>query len=287
MTRYLSDTRPEAEAVLIDLLRQAPPWRKIRMMEALNKQMRALSLAGVQARHPLADEAEVQRQLAEIWLGAEIATKIYASLTDGWPLSNPTNTMINEATTVTLQVVSLLEELQIPYVIGGSLASTFHGVARATLDADIVAAIGFEHIPILVSRLQDDFYLSPDAIHDAIVYHSAFNLIHLATLFKVDIFVPKERAFDAAQLARGVRGAFSAESERQVRITSAEDTILVKLEWYRLGGESSERQWLDIIGVLRVQSNRLDRDYMWRTAGELGVEDLLGNALDEASTTGG
>src|SRR4051812_13152008 len=110
MTRYLSDTRPEAEAVLIDLLRQAPPWRKIRMMEALNQQMRALSLAGVQARHLLADEAEVQRQLAEIWLGTELATKVYASLTDGWPLSNPTNTMINEATTVTLQVVSLLEE---------------------------------------------------------------------------------------------------------------------------------------------------------------------------------
>jgi hypothetical protein len=130
MARYISDTRPEAEAVLIDLLRQAPSWRKIRMMEQLNQQMRALSLAGVQARHPNADETEVQRELAAIWLGPELAAQISGSLAERWPLSNLTNIMLNEATAVTLQVVTILEELEIPYVIGSSLASTFHGVAR-------------------------------------------------------------------------------------------------------------------------------------------------------------
>jgi hypothetical protein len=282
MARYLSDTRPEAEAVLLDLLRQAPPWRKIRMMEQLNQQMRALSLAGVRTRHPQADEAEVRRRAAEIWIGPELAAQVYPSLTDGWPLPTHTNTMINEATAVTLEVITLLEEFQIPYVIGGPLASTFHGVARATLDADIVAAIRFEHVPLLVARLQGDFYVSPDAIHEAIVYHTSFNLIHLASLFKVDIFVPKERSFDAAQLANGIRGSLSADSEHQVRITSAEDTILVKLEWYRLGNESSDRQWQDIIGVLRVQSYRLDLDYLRRTAHELGITDLLNIALSQA-----
>src|SRR5687767_3492414 len=98
MPHYLSDTRPEAEAVLIDLLRQAPPWRKIQMMEQLNQQMRALSLAGVRARHPYADEAEVRRRFAEIMLGPELATQVHSSLIDGWPLPNPINTMINEAT---------------------------------------------------------------------------------------------------------------------------------------------------------------------------------------------
>jgi hypothetical protein len=287
MTRYLTDTRPEAEAVLIELLRQAPPWRKIRMMEQLNQQMQALSLAGVRARHPQADEAEVRRRLAEIVLGPALAAQVRDSLTDGWPVPNSTNTMLNEATAVTLQIVTLLEELQIPYVIGGSLASTYHGVARATLDTDIVAAIGFEHLPVLIARLQDDFYISPDALSDAIVHQSSFNLIHLTTLFKVDIFVPKSRAFDAAQLAHGVRGRLSMETEQQVRITSAEDTILVKLEWYWLGQELSDRQWHDIIGVMRVQNERLDLNYLQRTARELGVEDLLASALREAglSTT--
>jgi hypothetical protein len=282
MARYISDTRPEAEAVLIDLLRQAPSWRKIRMIEQLNQQMRALSLAGVQARHPNADETEVQRELAAIWLGPELAAQISGSLAERWPLSNLTNIMLNEATAVTLQVVTILEELEIPYVIGSSLASTFHGVARATLDTDIVADIGFEHLSILVARLQNDFYISPDALSDAIKHHSAFNLIHLATLFKVDVFVPKPRAFDAAQLANGVRGLLSEESEQQVRISSAEDTILVKLEWYRLGNAISDRQWQDILGVMRVQSHRLDLNYMQRMAGELGVSDLLEAALSEA-----
>jgi hypothetical protein len=282
MSRYLTDTRPEAEAVLIELLRQAPPWRKIRMMEQLNQQMRALSLAGVRARHPDADEAEIRRRVAELWLGPALATQIHNSLAEGWPLPTPENTMINEATAVTLQVVALLEELQIPYVIGGSVASTFHGVARATLDADIVAAICFEHMPILIARLQDDFYISPDALIDAITHHSAFTLIHLTTLFKVDIFIPKARTFDAAQLAHGVRGLLSVDSEQQVRFTSAEDTILVKLEWYQLGNALSDRQWQDIIGVMRVQSHRLDLNYLERTARELGIVDLLERALTEA-----
>jgi hypothetical protein len=282
MPQYLTDTRPEAEAVLIDLLRQAPPWRKIRMMEQLNQQMRALSLAGVRARHPQADETEVRRRLADLLLGPELAATIQRSLVKGWPLPGSTNAMINEATAVTLQVIAILEELQIPYVIGGSLASTFHGVARATLDADIVADIQFEHLPLLVARLQDDFYISADALRDALVHHGSFNVIHLTALFKVDIFIPKPRAFEAAQLANGVCGLLNPESEQRVRIASAEDTILIKLEWYRLGNALSDRQWQDIIGIMRVQTYRLDLDYMRRMALELGVSDLLENALLES-----
>jgi hypothetical protein len=268
--------------MLIDLLRQAPPWRKIAMMEQLNQQMRALSLAGVRARHPHADEIEVRQRWAEIVLGPALAAQVFNSLAVGWPFHTSTNPMLNEATTVTLQVVTILEECQIPYVIGSSLASTYHGVARATLDADIVAAIRYQHIPLLMVRLQNDFYISRDALMDAVEHHSSFTLIHLATLFKVDIFIPKTRPFDAAQLANGVRGRLSAESERTVRITSAEDTILVKLDWYRLGNALSDRQWQDIIGVLRVQGHRLDLDYMQQAARELGVADLLDSALREA-----
>lgn len=249
-------------------------------MEQLNRQMRALSLAGVRARYPAASEAEVQCLLADILLGPELAAKISSSLADSWSLPNSNNAMNNEVTSVTLQVITVLEELQIPYVIGGSLASTYHGVARTTLDADIVADIRFEHLPILVARLQDDFYISADALSDALEHYSSFNLIHLATLFKVDIFIPKPRAFEAAQLAHGVQGLLDPESGRQVRIASAEDTILVKLESYRLGNALSDRQWQDIIGIMRVQGHRLDLAYMQQMAGELGVVDLLDRALD-------
>ena len=283
MVPYLSDTRPEAEAVLFELLRQAPPWRKLRTMDQLNQQMRALALAGIRARHPLADEAEVQRHLADLLLGPALATKVYNASANALPLSEATNRMNNDVTTVTLHVVTILEELRIPYVIGGSLASTFHGVARTTLDAAIVADIRFEHLPVLMARLQGDFYIAHEALSDAIEHHSSFNIIHLTTLFKVDIFIPKPRAFDAAQLAHGVRGQLSPDSEQSVVILSAEDIILAKLEWYHLGNALSERQWQDITGIMRVQTHRLDLTYLQMMAATLGVSDLLDKALQEAA----
>lgn len=179
-----TDTRPEAEAVLLALLRQAPPWRKSWMVEQLNQQMRSLSLAGVRARHPHADKDEVWQRPAELWLGQDLAAQLEDVLALGETSGDLNNAMNSEVAAVTLQVISVLEELQIVYVIGGSLASTYHGVARTTLDADIVADIHVEHLPTFVARLQGDFYIAVDALADAIIHHSSFNLIHLRTLFK-------------------------------------------------------------------------------------------------------
>jgi hypothetical protein len=98
---------------------------------------------------------------------------------------------MNDGASITLLVIDVFEQLQIPYLVGGSLASTVHGTARSTLDADLVAALRAEDVPILVERLQDQFYLVPEAIHEAIHHHSSFNLIHLSTIFKVDVLFCK------------------------------------------------------------------------------------------------
>jgi len=181
---------------------------------------------------------------------------------------------------VTLQVIDVLESLGITYVIGGSLASTLHGVARTTLDSDLVADIKLEHIAAFVEQLQTSFYVSAPSIIDAIVFQSSFNLIHLATMFKVDIFIPKPRFFDRSQLANRTSIIVSHSPERTAYVASAEDTILAKLEWYRMGDELSERQWRDIIGVIRVQQDKLDIAYLREQAVELKVSDLLEKALN-------
>ena len=190
--------------------------------------------------------------------------------------------MQGEATRITLLVTQTLEQLGIPYAVGGSLDSSLHGVMRSTLDVDIVADMRLEHIPPLVSALSQEFYADDEMMRDAIEHHSSFNLIHYETAFKVDIFIRKTRAFDQLQLDRRKTSIISTEPEQSVYVTSPEDTILAKLEWYRMGGEVSDRQWRDILGVMKTRAGELDLDYLKKWAKDLKVADLLERALHEA-----
>ncbi|MDD2921309.1 MAG: hypothetical protein PHQ36_03400 [Anaerolineales bacterium] len=191
--------------------------------------------------------------------------------------------MQNEPVEVTLKVTDVFERLGVPYLIGGSLASTLYGMVRTTQDSDIVAEMRAEHLKPFVSALQDEFYLDDEMIADAIQSHSSFNIIHRETMFKVDIFIPRPRPFLQSQLARAQRQTFTFESEVSAKFASPEDTILSKLEWYRLGGEVSERQWRDILGVFKTRAGELDINYLQKWAGELTVSDLLGRALKESA----
>ena len=189
--------------------------------------------------------------------------------------------MLTEPLAVTLAVTDALESLGVPYAIGGSLASAVHGVMRATMDADVVADLQLRHVEPLLQALGGAFYIDSEMVRDAIRRRASFNVIHFETLFKVDVFVMRSRAFDRSQLARRRQILLGDSPERYAFVTSAEDIVLAKLEWFRLGGEMADRQWRDVLGVLRVQEERIDRDYLRRMAAGLGVTDLLEKALDE------
>jgi len=190
--------------------------------------------------------------------------------------------MLPEPIAVTLQVTKLLEELGIPYLIGGSFASTIYGLVRTTQDTDLMVVLRPQHVNPLVTALQNQFYINAEAVHEAIVQRRNFNLIHLETMFKVDIFVSKQRPFDQSQLARRTAQLISADPEQTAYFATAEDTVLTKLEWYRLGDEVSDRQWRDVLGILKIQDNRLDLAYLKQWAAELGIADLLQKALHQA-----
>src|SRR6266567_8090078 len=130
-------------------------------------------------------------------------------------------------------IVEAFEELKVNYHIGGSVASTVHGIMRATIDADIVAELRPEHVRPLVKLLEADYYIDEDAVRDAIKRHSSFNAIYLDTMLKVDIFIPKSRLFDQEELRR-TRQQPIIEDTRPFYIASPEGTILNKLEWYRM-----------------------------------------------------
>lgn len=179
-----------------------------------------------------------------------------------------------------LLVVRELEALRIPYTIGGSIASSFAGEPRATVDIDIVVAIEERHVDPLVAVLAPEFYVDAAALRRAILARSSANLIHQATQLKVDLFVAGGTPLDARQIAR--RQTVDLGDGRRVCVHPPEDILLQQLRWYRRGGDVSDRQWRDIAAIVRVQGGRLDREYLVEGAGILGVSDLLDRALDEA-----
>ncbi len=190
--------------------------------------------------------------------------------------------MLLEPAFVALKVISVFEKLDVPYFVGGSLASAIHGVVRTTNDVDIVADLKMEHVLPLKKALQDEFYIDEDMIKEAIKRKSSFNLIYLEWMFKVDIFISNTHLYTQEQLKRRYKEIVIHEPEQTAYIATPEDTVLSKLQWYKMGGEVSDRQWNDVLGVLKVQGNRLDMNYLQHWACELNLSDLLKKSLEEA-----
>ena len=185
-----------------------------------------------------------------------------------------------QALKVAALVLQVLDELAIRYHLGGSYASSVHGVPRQTHDVDVVVELLEHHVPQLVAALETQFYADEEILTQAVKSHRSAHLIHLKTGIKIDLFVSGDGKFDHLELERSRRHRFSEEPFLEAWVKSAEDTILRKLQWYEAGGRVSDRQWEDVRGVVSVQGDRLDRPYLLRWAQELGVEDLLQRALD-------
>jgi hypothetical protein len=176
-------------------------------------------------------------------------------------------------------VIKAFDDLSISYYIGGSIASSIYGLARATMDVDLVAAIKQKHIKPLKDALQVNYFIDTDMVSEAIQRQSSFNLIHLDTMIKIDVFISKGEAYQKEVLKRKRKDTLDEEDpDSEFYFSSPEDTILNKLQWYDMGGRSSERQWLDIIGVIKVQNALLDKDYLIKWAKKLQLPDLLEKA---------
>ncbi len=178
------------------------------------------------------------------------------------------------------QIVNGLELVGVPYFLGGSVATVLYGEIRTTQDVDIVVELRLEHVPPLVAALTPTFFVDELFLRDAIAHGSSCNVIHRTTGFKVDLFTRRDRAFSRTEMAR--RRPVPMLPGLTPQVASAEDCVLTKLEWFAKGGRVSERQWRDILGVLKHQRGVLDTAYLRHWASELAIGDLLDQALRDA-----
>jgi hypothetical protein len=192
-----------------------------------------------------------------------------------------------------LAVVALLARqlagMSVDHYMVGSLASSLYGVPRSTQDADLVAAVPAGEASRFAAAMSDalsgEFYIDEEAVRDAVAAGASFNVIHLGTMFKADVFMAGADNWSRSQMQRArVHEIAAGTGTFSIKVASPEDTILHKLHWFRLGDETSERQWTDVLGVIRIQGDLLDAVYLDRFAAALGVSDLLRRARDLAGS---
>jgi hypothetical protein len=181
------------------------------------------------------------------------------------------------------QVVTILDDLGIPYALGGSLASSLIGEPRSTVDVDIAIKLEHQAGAALLERVNAEFYVPTQSARVAIDAHSSFNLIDTAHGLKVDLFVLGGGLLDRMQIERRITVTIPGVAGR-IWVTSPEDQVLRKLDWYRSTGHESERQWRDVVGILRVHGDLMDRGYMSETARALNLGTLLDEATNAAAS---
>ena len=187
--------------------------------------------------------------------------------------------MIGNATLVALQAAAAFEEAGVEYLVGGSMASSMAGEPRSTMDIDFVIELTEAQVPLLVAALGDDFHADSKSIVRAVRERSSANVFHAPTSLKLDLFVLGPTPFERGQMRRRRRVRVASSPDRFLYTYTPEDIVLQKLRWYRMGNEVSDRQWRDVLSILRISGATLDPVYLREGASAFGVTDLLARAV--------
>lgn len=271
------DTSIDAEMYLFGLWRQMNLDQKEKLILRVFKKAAIFTLTGLKSVYPNASPNEIRYHYVQKRLGHNIAELLKHQLVNQ-------ELMIEDPIYLARKIAILLESLNIPYYIGGSVASSFQGEVRFTEDLDLVISIQLSQTQSILDAFSQDFYISEIAVDDAMRGRtSSFNVIDLETTEKADIFVMRNDAFALSKMKRRqLYVPANRPASDSIYLCSPEDTILQKLVWYRMTKNESQRQWRDVLGVLKLQGDRLDFDYLQTWADELSLSDLLETACLES-----
>ncbi|WP_434688224.1 hypothetical protein [Pseudanabaena minima] len=271
------DTSIDAEMYLFGLWRQMDLPQKEKLLLRVFKKAAIFTLTGLKSLYPNASPQEIRYHYVRKRLGIDVAELLKSTTFDQ-------ELMIEDPIYLARKVAVLLESLNIPYYIGGSVASSLQGEVRFTEDLDLVVSIQPNQTQSILNAFSKDFYISEIAVDDAMRGRtSSFNIIDLETTEKADIFVMRNDAFAHSKMERRqLYIPVNRPASEAIYLCSPEDTVLQKLVWYRMTKNESQRQWRDVLGVLKIQGDRLDFDYLQKWAEELSLSDLLETACTES-----
>lgn len=271
------DTSIDAEMYLFGLWRQMDLAQKEKLLLRVFKKAAIFTLTGLKSLYPNASPQEIRYHYVRKRLGSDVAELLKSTIFDQ-------ELMIEDPIYLARKVAVLLESLNIPYYIGGSVASSLQGEVRFTEDLDLVVSIQPNQTQSILNAFSKDFYISEIAVDDAMRGRtSSFNIIDLETTEKADIFVMRNDAFAHSKMERRqLYIPVNRPASEAIYLCSPEDTVLQKLVWYRMTKNESQRQWRDVLGVLKLQGDRLDFGYLQKWAEELSLSDLLETACTES-----
>lgn len=266
------DTSMEVERIQFAKWRSLSLSQKAELVSSWTKGCWEMGLNAILSRYPDATYPIIRNKFAILTLGNTTAHWILAQNYQP-PL------MITDPISLALVITDILNQLEISYLVGGSLASSLLGELRSTQDIDLVVDLDLEKVPLLLDALEPRFYVSENAVREAIIAQKSFNIIDNESLGKVDMFILKDEPFSHSE--------FQRKQPRIIRpgtmlvLPTAEDIILQKLTWYKLG-YGSEKQWRDILGVMKLQGEKLDLTYLSHWAENLGVLESLKRGLTQS-----
>jgi hypothetical protein len=277
------DTHPEAERIMIELIRNSPMSKRFRLVQSLTQSGFWATIHTWQERHREASEQEAALHVLSCSYGPGLAKRVQAALKmrEGWYLQ-PIDLLA-----VMLPARRALEELNVPYYLGGSIASSLHGMQQLAPDIDLVVDFGEQTLPSLLAALGQHYLLDEDEARKSMREHWAFPLIHLDSLKKVDVVLPKPEAFDTF-MRQLIRCSTLDEHSPPIPLASATEMLLFKVQRYqrdersRTDGMQDDAEWNDILGMLKVQGPDLDLALLEEWASKLDVRETWHRALVEA-----
>ena len=274
------DTHPEAEKVLVAMLRKAPVWKRFQLVQSLTHSILWANVHAWQESHHATGEQDAAIHVISSMYGTKLAQRTQRVLAkrENWHL-HPA-----DLAAIMLPLVNLFDELNVSHYLGGSIASSVYGMQQLAKDIDLVADLHEHMLPSLFALSRHGYLVDEDEVQQAFQAKTSFSLIHLDSLMKIDVILPKHDGFDIAMRPL-VTQYILDKRYPPFHVASVNEMILFKLHRYNqhellhTDGMHDDAEWNDILGMLKVQGPNLNLTLLEQWTKDLAIEDTWQQAL--------